>query len=457
MKNIALLKILLVLALVSPAFAADGELLSREPVPFDMDGLLEGLKGERRQRLQSMLEHADQTIELSRITYESDGLAVRGYLVVPKAVKDGEKLPCVIYNRGGNREFGALDDLRAALMLGSLAERGYVVVAGQYRGNGGGEGREEFGGADVRDVLNLIPLLEGLEHADASRIGMFGWSRGGMMTYQALARTDRIRAAVIGAGVADSFEWVADRPEMETGVFAELVPDWADKREEALEERSAVRWPEKITGGRTTAELISFVDFAPTILEAAGIAQPENMTGRSFLDLLTEKKEKGFREWVMTGRERHTHARPDNLAYPSRAIRTAEYLYILNLKPDRWPAGTPDHAKAFLPDFWLADCDNGPTKTYMVENRDRDHHHRLLYELSFGKRPAEELYDCRNDPGQLVNLADDPAYADIRESMSELLMEQLELTADPRVIGGGDKFDEYPYLGGGPMHPDSGK
>ena len=246
MKKIALLKTLLALALVSPMFAADGQLLSREPVPFDRDGLLEGLEGERRQRLQSMLEHADQTIELSRITYESDGLAVRGYLVVPKEVKDGEKLPCVIYNRGGNREFGALDDLPAALMLGPLAERGYVVVAGQYRGNGGGEGREEFGGADVRDVLNLIPLLEGLEYADASRIGMFGWSRGGMMTYQALARTDRIRAAVIGAGVADSFEWVADRPEMETGVFAELVPDWADKREQALEERSAVRWPEKL-------------------------------------------------------------------------------------------------------------------------------------------------------------------------------------------------------------------
>ena len=56
MKKIALLKTLLVLALVSPAFAADGELLSREPVPFDRDGLLEGLEGERRQRLQSMLE-----------------------------------------------------------------------------------------------------------------------------------------------------------------------------------------------------------------------------------------------------------------------------------------------------------------------------------------------------------------------------------------------------------------
>ncbi len=86
----------------------------------------------------------------------------------------------------------------------------------------------------------------------------------------------------------------------------------------------------------------------------------------------------------------------------------------------------------------------------MVENRDKDDHHRLLYELSFGKRPAEELYDCRKDPEQLVNLADDPAFADMKESLAGLLMEQLELTADPRVIGGGEKFDEYPYLGGGP-------
>ena len=241
-----LLWILLVVTVNVPLFAGDGELLAQQEVQLDSELLLAGVDGPRRKRVESMLAHAAQTIELSRITYESDGLAVRGYLVVPKVVKDGEKLPSVIYNRGGNREFGALDDLGAALMLGPLAERGYVVVAGQYRGNGGGEGREEFGGADVRDVLNLIPLLEGLEHADASRIGMFGWSRGGMMTYQALARTDRIRAAVIGAGVADSFEWVADRPEMETGVFAELVPDWADKREEALEARSAVRWPEKL-------------------------------------------------------------------------------------------------------------------------------------------------------------------------------------------------------------------
>ena len=161
---------------------------------------------------------------------------------------EGDSLPAVIYNRGGNREFGAINDTTAMILLGSLAQHGYVVVASQYRGNAGGEGREEFGGADVDDVLNLIPLLDLHPRVDASRIGMYGWSRGGMMTYLALTRTDRVRGAVVGAGLADAFDMVARRPEMEQ-VFAELVPRWATEREVALEARSAVRWPQRLNKG----------------------------------------------------------------------------------------------------------------------------------------------------------------------------------------------------------------
>src|SRR4030095_11639469 len=116
-----------------------------------------------------------KSVEFHRITYLSDGLKVKGYLAGPKI---GERLPCVIYNRGGNREFGALRRGPAAAMLGRVASWGYVVVASQYRGNVGGEGREEFGGADVNDVLNLIPLLQSWPQADASRLGMYGWRRG---------------------------------------------------------------------------------------------------------------------------------------------------------------------------------------------------------------------------------------------------------------------------------------
>ena len=115
--------------------------------------------------------------------------------------------------------------LRAAQALCRIASWGYVVVASQSRGNAGGEGKEEFGGRDVDDVLNLLPLLASLPQADTTRIGMGGASRGGMMTYLALTRTEKIAAAVVISGLADAFENIASRPDMETNVYAELVPE----------------------------------------------------------------------------------------------------------------------------------------------------------------------------------------------------------------------------------------
>ena len=89
----------------------------------------------------------------------------------------------------------------------------------------------------------------------------------------------------------------------------------------------------------------------------------------------------------------------------------------------------------------------------MVEQRDRDAEHRRLYELSFGKRPAVELYDLRSDPDQQVNVAGDPGYREMRERLGERLMEQLRSTGDPRVTGDSGVFEEHPYLGGAPLHP----
>jgi hypothetical protein len=89
----------------------------------------------------------------------------------------------------------------------------------------------------------------------------------------------------------------------------------------------------------------------------------------------------------------------------------------------------------------------------MVDNQDLDGQHRELYDLAFGKRPAEELYNCKQDPEQMVNLADDPAYAEIKEKLSLQLMDLLLATKDPRASGGGDDFDTVTYLGYGPRHP----
>lgn len=221
----------------------------------------------------------------------------------------------------------------------------------------------------------------------------------------------------------------------------------------------AVRWGSKVKNpGRVLEDFISTTDLAPTFLDIAGIVIPEVMTGKSFKDLLFTSED-GLvstenRSYILHGKERHVPGQEDNMGgYPVRAIRNHDFLYIRNFKPERWPSGTPNYKEAAIPFCWLGDCDNGPTKTYMVENKDKDELHKMLYDLSFGKRPSEELYDCRKDPEQLVNLADDPEYSAIKEELSSLLLDQLEITGDPRVLGGGDAFDQVPYLGQGPRHP----
>jgi arylsulfatase A-like enzyme len=221
----------------------------------------------------------------------------------------------------------------------------------------------------------------------------------------------------------------------------------------------AIRWGAKIEHpGRRIEDFVSLTDLAPTFLQSAGVDIPQVMTGKSLITLLTSDREgvvePGRRAFVLHGKERHVPGQEGHMGgYPCRAIRNHAFLYIRNFKPDRWPSGTPNFRKAAVPGAWLADCDNGPTKTYMTDNKDRDDHHRRLWDLSFGIRPEEELYDCIRDPEQLVNLADDPAYASVKAVLAAQLMDQLKRTGDPRAIGQGDQFDEYPYLGGAPKHP----
>ncbi|HEV7348629.1 alpha/beta hydrolase family protein [Telluribacter sp.] len=190
-------------------------------------------------------------VNFYRITYSSDGLNVKGYLAIPK--KKGS-YPCIIYNRGGNKEFGKITDAGFLLRgLGELSSQGYIIVASQYRGNDGGEGKEEFGGKDINDVLNLIPVLSEVPKADTSRIGMFGWSRGGMMTYLALTKTTKIKAAVVGSGITDLTNLLESRPEFDE-VYKDLIPGYADNKVRPLNERSAVQFAEKIN--KTTPILI---------------------------------------------------------------------------------------------------------------------------------------------------------------------------------------------------------
>jgi dipeptidyl aminopeptidase/acylaminoacyl peptidase len=178
-------------------------------------------------------------VDCYKIKYLSDGLRVVGFMLTPK-IQD-KRFPILVYNRGGNRDFGAISQ-KTLPYLSYLSSKGYLVVASQYRGNDGGEGRESFGGADVNDVMNLIPLARSLEFSDPNRIVMLGYSRGGMMTYLAIKNGVQVRAAAVVGGITDIEQTYQERESGMKHVIEELV----GRNERDWKERSAYYFPEKI-------------------------------------------------------------------------------------------------------------------------------------------------------------------------------------------------------------------
>lgn len=201
-------------------------------------------------------------------------------------------------------------------------------------------------------------------------------------------------------------------------------------------------WKARTPGGRVVTDFVSFVDLMPTFLEAAGIEPDRDLSGLSLIPIIDSNgsgRIDASRSRVFCGRERHIHCRPDTVGYPSRSIRTDDYLYIVNYAYDRWPVGDP------VSNF--GDTDNSPTKSYMIEHKD-EAHVRDKFDLAFSKRPAMELYDLRIDPHCLRNIADQPEYADIGKTLHMEMETFLISEKDPRVLGYGDIFDSYPYFQG---------
>lgn len=215
-----------------------------------------------------------------------------------------------------------------------------------------------------------------------------------------------------------------------------------------------------VRGGRVVDDFVNLTDLAPTFLELGGVAVPEVMTGRSLWPVL-ESERVGLvdpqRTFVVTGRERHVEmARAGHLPYPQRAIRTADYRLIINFKPDRYPQGAPYNLDGPNPPtveeltevtfVTFPDEDAGPTKAWLVTHRD-DPQWKPLFELAYGKRPREELYDLKKDPHQVHNVAAEPAYAAVLAALEQRLMEELQRTGDPRLIDDGRFFETPPLAG----------
>mgnify|MGYP000023540243 CR=1 FL=1 len=216
----------------------------------------------------------------------------------------------------------------------------------------------------------------------------------------------------------------------------------------------AIRWGSRLRGGRILDDFVRLTDLAPTFLEAAGVPSLPGTTGRSLMPLLTSGllgQVDASRDFAVFGMERHfPGSRPDGVGYPCRGIRTPGWLYIRNYAPERnpagdrpgpvWPAGDPVGG--------YGDVDGSPSKTCLWTNRQK---YPELYQLAFGKRPAEELYDMRQDPYSLRNLAGENKLTALRKVLAKRLDQYLIATADPRATGKGELLDKimkrYPAEG----------
>ena len=202
----------------------------------------------------------------------------------------------------------------------------------------------------------------------------------------------------------------------------------------------AIMWRGGIEArGRTSADLVSFVDIAPTLLELTGVpwsaSGMQEPAGRSLRDVLGPGGPVD-RDHVLVGKERHDVGRPRDEGYPIRGIITAEATYLRNYEPSRWPAGNPETG--------YLNVDGSPTKTLILQMH-RTGGDSGPWQLAFGRRPGEELYDLREDPYLLTNLAEAAAHRARAAALRSRLETLLRAQGDPRQFGKGHLFDQYEY------------
>ncbi len=206
----------------------------------------------------------------------------------------------------------------------------------------------------------------------------------------------------------------------------------------------AIMWKNGVKQpGRIIEDFVSFIDFAPTFLELAGVeetvSQMQPIEGKSLTDILYSEKGKNIsaeRDHVLIGKERHDVGRPNDEGYPIRGIRKGDYLLVINFDTDRWPACNPETG--------YLNCDGGATKTQILTDR-RENGTNKYWDLCFGKRPEKELFNVVDDPYCINNLIDQPGLSETASSLEEQLISKLKEQKDPRMFGNGNVFDKYLY------------
>ena len=170
-----------------------------------------------------------------------------------------------------------------------------------------------------------------------------------------------------------------------------------------------VRWPGRIAAGTVRDDLVSFIDFAPTLLALAGTPVPAHMQGRVFLGDRTAPEP----QYLFFSRDRM-----DETYDRIRAVRDHRYKYIRNFAPEL-PYAQPIAYMDLMPTMqaWRRSAAAGE-----IEGAQRH--------FMAATKPPEELYDTETDPHEVINLAGDPAHADRLVRMRAALDEWIESTGD---------------------------
>lgn len=207
----------------------------------------------------------------------------------------------------------------------------------------------------------------------------------------------------------------------------------------------AIMWGKGIKNpGRTVKDMISFIDFAPTFLELAGIKYEESgmqsSPGKSLTDIFYAEKSGQVnpeRDMILIGKERHDYSRPNNQGYPIRGIISEDYLYLYNYDISLWPAGNPE--------IGYLDIDGSPTKIEIL-NLFRSGTEDKYWKWSMGKRTTnEEFFNIKKDVECMSNLAFDTNLQAIKSKMKERMEKMLTDQKDPRMFGNGNVFNTYGY------------
>ncbi|MCM5663073.1 sulfatase family protein [Galbibacter mesophilus] len=216
--------------------------------------------------------------------------------------------------------------------------------------------------------------------------------------------------------------------------------------EKAIHVPLAISWEAGITDkNRKVNSMISFIDLAPTFLEMAQINEKESgmqpITGKSMLPLLksSDSSLESKKDWVLIGKERHDTGRPNDVGYPIRGIVKDSMLYLKNYEINRWPSGNPETG--------YLNTDGSPTKTEILQLR-RTSENSEFWQINFGKRPEEELYNIKKDPFCMVNLANEKTFQSTKINLRSFMEEKLVEQNDLRMKNYGYIYERYPLFSG---------